>query len=119
MFRTGYLEAILPSVPLNTLVGQTVSLEVSTSNSSSFRYASRHNLNWFFNGQIIYNSSDSLIMNGNTSLRTNIREGVYETRYEEISVIPQDKSCEVNLLKFLRRYSFMKPARFYVNTKGE
>ena len=72
-----------------------------------------------YNGEQISNTSNSLITNGNSSLLTTVQEGVYEVRYEGLLVLPYDRTCESNLLKFLRGYAGFLPTRFLIKRQGK
>ena len=88
--------------------------------SDSAKYFMR-NLNWYFNGIIIGNSSNTIISNGNKTLTTtNGIAGEYEVRYDGLLLNhPYDSTCEKMILKTLRHHPFFKPVKFLVNTKGK
>ena len=87
--------------------------------SDNAKYNMR-NLNWYFNGILIQNSSDTIISNGNKTLTiTNGIAGEYEVRYDGLLLNdPYDRVCEKMILKNLRHHPLFKPVKFLVNTKG-
>jgi len=77
-----------------------------------------YNLSWYYNDELISNSSDSLIMNEGTSLTTTLQEGVYEAKFDRLALLPHDSYCEDNIVSIMRKYTLMKPVKFFVNTEG-
>ena len=76
-------------------------------------------LNWYINGNLITNSSDNLLTNGNKTLMTTVgNPGVYEVRYDGLLALPHNRECEKMLLSGMRHYPMFKPVRFLVNTTG-
>ena len=88
--------------------------------SASAKYFMRK-LNWYFNGNLIRNSSNTIISNGNKTLTTtNGIAGEYEVRYDGLLLNnPYDSTCEKMILKTLRHHPFFKPVKFLVKTKGK
>ena len=103
---------------LSNLVGQIHTFEVEIAYRRPL-HALLYNLSWFYNDELIANSTDSLITNEGASLTTTLQEGIYEARYEGLSVLPYNSYCESNIVKILRRYTLMKPVKFFVNTEGK
>ena len=79
-------------------------------------------LNWYFNGNLLTNSTNSYyikLTNGNKTLMTAVTNpGVYEVRYDGLLVLPHDRECESILLNNMRHYPMFRPVRFHVNTTG-
>ena len=88
--------------------------------SDSAKYIMR-NLNWYFNGNLIGNSSNTIISNGNKTLTTANRiAGEYEARYDGLLLNnPYDSTCEKMILKTVRHHPLFKPVKFLVNTQGK
>ena len=88
--------------------------------SDSAKYFMR-NLNWYFNGNLIGNSSNAIISNGNKTLTTtNGIAGEYEVRYDGLLLNnPYDSVCERMILKNLRHLPLFKPVKFLISTKGK
>ena len=87
--------------------------------SDSAKYIMR-NLNWYFNGIIIGNSSNTFISNGNKTLTvTDGIAGEYEVRYDGLLLNnPYDSVCERMILKNLRHHPLFKPVKFVINRQG-
>ncbi len=102
----------------NEHIGEKYTFRVSTPSGTSTILAPLYNLNWFYNGGKIYNSSDSLITNDNSTLTTVVKEGTYEVRYEGLKILPYDKTCEENILKYMSGYAGFRSVQFQVNSKG-
>ena len=76
-------------------------------------------LNWYINGNLITNSSDNLLTNGNKTLMTTVGSpGVYEARYDGLLALPHNRECERILLSGIRHYPMLRSVRFLVNTTG-
>ena len=76
-------------------------------------------LNWYINGNLITNSSDNVLTNGNKTLMTTVGSpGVYEVRYDGLLALPHNHECEEMLLSGMRHYPMFRPVRFLVNTTG-
>ena len=78
----GVLRLTQPAPSLNNLVGQIHTFEVAITYMRPI-HALLYNLSWFYNDELIANSTDSLITNDGASLTTTLQEGVYEARYED------------------------------------
>ena len=76
-------------------------------------------LNWYFNGNLLTNSSYTELTNGNKTLMTTVgNPGVYEVRYDGLLELPHNHECESMLLNAMRQYPMFKPVKFHVNTTG-
>ena len=87
--------------------------------SDSAKYIMR-NLNWYYNGSLLRNSSNIIISDSNKTLTvTDGTAGEYEVRYDGLLLNnPYNEICEQMILNYLRHHPLFKPVKFLVNTKG-
>ena len=116
---TDLLIPVLEVSPIESEEQNNLTLRVNVTTDSA-KYIMR-NLNWYFNGNLIGNSSNTIISNGNKTLTTiNGIAGEYEVRYDGLLLINlYDSVCEKMILKNLRHHPLFKPVKFLVNTQGK
>ena len=110
---------VLKVSPIELVEQNNLTLGVNVT-SDSAKYIMR-NLNWYFNGIIIGNSSNTFISNGNKTLTiTDGTAGEYEVRYDGLLLNnPYVSACEKMILKNLRHHPLFKPVKFFINTQGK
>ena len=79
-------------------------------------------LNWYYNGNKISNSSKHLINNGNKTLViNNITDedtGEYSVRFDGLRLYHYNKKCEDKIVQILRGFPVLRPLNFIVSFNG-
>ena len=104
-------------LPINAM-GQHYNFQVTIPENSLGINSLVYNLNWFYNGEKLSKMSDLIISDENTSLMTNLQNGVYEVRYTGLRVLPYDSYCESYIVQFLQRYAAFQSTQFTIGTQG-
>ena len=79
-------------------------------------------LNWYYNGNKISNSSKYIINNGNKTLViNNITDediGEYSVRFDGLRLYHYNIRCEDKIIQILRGYPVLSPLNFVVSFNG-
>ena len=80
-------------------------------------------LNWYYNGNKISNSSKYIINNGNKTLViNNITDediGEYSVRFDGLRLYHYNKRCEDKIVQILRILPVLSPLNFIVSFNGK
>ncbi|XP_019851371.1 PREDICTED: scavenger receptor cysteine-rich domain superfamily protein-like isoform X2 [Amphimedon queenslandica] len=116
----GLLQSSDTSIQLNSENGFVGTLTVNITDTTITEYLLE--LNWYYNGSKISNSSKHLINNGNKTLViNNITDediGEYSVRFDLLRLYHYNKDCQNKILQLLRGYPVLSPLSFIMVPNG-